>query len=399
MSINTNRVETDRTETLVCSHCDVHVSGEDHATTDAGDILCPDCAGTCVRCECTCIADDMSEVQIERGRRRYVQHWCESCTDDHAYRCADCSYRFDELSHNNSHDERICSYCAESYFTCDECDNTRPNEDYGGDGRCQSCCGNDSSRVINDYSYRPHAIFHPSRAECDATRAYGVELEVESVSGSLEDNAEEVQELTGDFAYLKYDGSLNNGFEIVSHPGTLAYHRTAWEEFFAKRPRGLRSYDTSTCGLHVHASKRGLTPLQIAKIVFFVSAHDNSHFIRRIAGRDANRYCKKVMKKLGDCHRDDDRDRYHAVNLCPSHTVEFRLFRGTLKRESFFRALEFVDAIIKYCEPAARSIEDATSADAFTSWLLGDKKHKDAWPNLYATCHDYVRGNDAEEGE
>lgn len=392
--------DTDRTETLVCSHCEEHVSEEEHFTTDSGDVLCPDCEGHCENCEEICPVNDMSTVRVPRQRGGEVQ-WCQGCVDSHASTCADCGDVFDHItlaSGTNADGETVCESCADHYFACEECDETRHNDDYGEDGRCQSCC-DDSSRVIHDYSYRPLAIFHPSRDECDATRAYGVELEVESVSGDLYDNAKKVRALLGEFAYLKYDGSLNNGFEVVTHPGTLAYHRTAWDEFFSKRPRGLRSYDTSTCGLHIHASKRGLTPLQIAKLVFFVSAPINARFIRRIAGRDANRHCRKVQKKLGDCHRDDDGDRYHAVNLCPSRTIEFRLFKGTLNKQSFFRALEFVDALIKYCEPAARSIEDAISADAFNAWLLGDKKHKDAWPNLYATCHDYVHGNDADEGE
>jgi len=37
-------------------------------------------------------------------------------------------------------------------------------------------------------------------------------------------------------AYCKHDGSLNDGFEIVTHPMTLDYHlhRMPWEELLEK---------------------------------------------------------------------------------------------------------------------------------------------------------------------
>jgi hypothetical protein len=57
--------------------------------------------------------------------------------------------------------------------------------------------------------------------------------------------------------YLKGDGSLNDGFEIVTHPMThdWAMEKFPWEMIEKLRRSGYRSWDTDTCGLHVHASR------------------------------------------------------------------------------------------------------------------------------------------------
>ena len=55
---------------------------------------------------------------------------------------------------------------------------------------------------------------------------------------------------------------------------------------------------------------------------------------------------KKILDKAKS-----DRNRYVAVNLCNTHTVEFRLFRGTLKLNTILATLQLVNHI---CELAYR---------------------------------------------
>ena len=55
-------------------------------------------------------------------------------------------------------------------------------------------------------------------------------------------------------------------------------------------------------------------------------------------------------KKLLDKAK-SDYNRYVAVNLLNSNTIEFRLFRGTLKLNTILASLQLVDAI---CETAIR---------------------------------------------
>lgn len=63
----------------------------------------------------------------------------------------------------------------------------------------------------------------------------------------------EVLELANDQEeqiYIKHDGSLNEGFEIVTHPMTLRYHREnmPWKEVCHQVvEQGYRSHMTDTC--------------------------------------------------------------------------------------------------------------------------------------------------------
>lgn len=390
-AVETPAVETPAVDdTIACSQCDCEISRDDALTLASGEAACEDCALWCERCE-----EYHTETTVVRmPRRHHTEHWCEDCVSDHAFHCGDCGNTFHEdMGYgDNTSGDTVCEACAESYFSCEGCQDTI-HVDYarhGDDGiYCRSCYSSrEDSEIIHCHSYKPIPVFHPSRDECDKSRAYGVELEVESMgdrsmgdrsTGDRDNDAERVQSIMGDFVYLKHDGSLHDGFEIVSHPATLAYHREKWQEFFTKRPRSLRSASTSTCGLHIHARRKGMTSLQIAKIVCFVNSPSNCDLVTKIARRDGNSYCKKYDKKLSSAHRDPDRTRYQAVNLEPYNTIEFRLFKGTLSYVQFTQALEFVDAIIEYCAPASRSIAESLRGDSFNAYVTKNKKQ---WPAL-----------------
>ena len=57
--------------------------------------------------------------------------------------------------------------------------------------------------------------------------------------------------------YLKEDGSVYNGFEIVSHPGELDYfmNHFKWKGIENLARKGFQAWKRPCCGLHVHVSK------------------------------------------------------------------------------------------------------------------------------------------------
>jgi hypothetical protein len=63
--------------------------------------------------------------------------------------------------------------------------------------------------------------------------------------------------------------------------------------------------------------------------------------------------------------------RYKAVNLCNSNTVEFRFFKGTLKRDTIIASIQWVDTIIQYCR--STQLKDLFSTD----WddIFGNTEH------------------------
>ena len=79
--------------------------------------------------------------------------------------------------------------------------------------------------------------------------------------------------------YIKTDGSLDEGLELVTHPMTLEYHlnEMPWAEVLRKaQSMGYLSHAAGTCGLHVHISRLafGCTYEQqeaaIARLLYFV---------------------------------------------------------------------------------------------------------------------------------
>lgn len=159
--------------------------------------------------------------------------------------------------------------------------------------------------------------------------------------------------------YIKSDGSLDDGMEIVTHPMTLEYHLNefCWNDILHECVHlGYCSHQTSTCGLHIHVNRDSLGQSReeqeetISRILYFVEQHWSEllKFSRRsesAMNRWAARYGyestpKKILDKAKSSY-----GRYSAVNLCNYHTVEFRLFRGTLKLNTFIATLQMVNRI------------------------------------------------------
>jgi hypothetical protein len=221
----------------------------------------------------------------------------------------------------------------------------------------------------------------------------GFELEVES-NGDDYDGPELVQSYLGDLAYFKEDGSLNDGFEIVTHPMTLAYaHSMNWEWTQGLLDKGYRSWDRSTCGLHVHVDRRGFNG-RLHQYSFTLLLMRNKALSYLIAGRQGNSYASfdrsnrlEIPKHLKG--QNNYAQRYSAVNVLPTSTLEVRMFRGSLKKERILAALEYVHSAVEYSRGARSGVgaEEYLTAPAFVQWLRG---HKDLYPNLLSYINQSV---------
>lgn len=132
---------------------------------------------------------------------------------------------------------------------------------------------NDS--IIHDYYYKPDPIFYGK-----GQPHYGIELEIDE-GGEYDDNAERILNIgnrINEHIYCKHDGSLDDGFEIVSHPATLEYHTNTipWKKILDEAlEMGYYSHNSGTCGLHVHINRAALGESveeqenTIARIVYF----------------------------------------------------------------------------------------------------------------------------------
>ena len=109
-------------------------------------------------------------------------------------------------------------------------------------------------KPIHDY-YCPSPCFWG-----DGPFYFGVELEIDE-AGEDSDNARHLLAIANQGQprlYCKHDGSLDDGFEPVTHPMSLSYHRTEmpWEALLWEAVRmGYFSHQSGTCGLHIHVSR------------------------------------------------------------------------------------------------------------------------------------------------
>jgi hypothetical protein len=221
---------------------------------------------------------------------------------------------------------------------------------------CASCydevCG-----AIEDYSYKPEPVFYGKDS-----MFLGVELEIDE-GGKDNCNAERIKDIANirkEHIYIKSDGSLDDGMEIVSHPMTLKYHMNTmdWESVMHTAiDLHYRSHQTSTCGLHVHVNRSAFGDDEdeqeeiISKILYFVEKHWNEIFkFSRRSKSKMNRWSarygfEKTGAEILDKAKTSGNGRYSAINLCNYKTIEFRLFRGTLKYNTFIATLQLVSEI------------------------------------------------------
>ena len=120
---------------------------------------------------------------------------------------------------------------------------------------------------------------------------------------------------------------------------------------------GYRSHQTSTCGLHIHVNRDSLGDDRdeqeevISRILYFVEHHWNEllKFSRRTESqiaRWAARYgIKDNPKATLDNAKKNCSGRYSCVNLTNYNTIEFRIFRGTLKYNTLAATLQLVNKI------------------------------------------------------
>lgn len=326
-------------------------------------------------------------IAVDYGNR-FV---CEQCADEYYKMCDHCQGLFSQfyIAVNTNH-ITLCDCCYDDhYFTCAGCDEVYHQdeaENIDGYLYCESCAEDRRGSVL-PYSYKPDPIFYGGNA------GYGIELEIDN-GDYREEAAEAISQAGRGHIYLKEDGSLSEeGIEIVTHPATLEYHvnHFPWSEICeAALSYGYRSHDTDTCGLHIHASRSlfGDTILEqdltIAKIILLIDRWYDTKIVK-FARRNIHKMRQWADKPNADIRPEDDdfdavnkskrtaTDRYKAVNLCNSHTVEFRFFKGTLKRDTIIASIQWVDTIVNYCKTT--SLKDLFSTD----WdeIFGNTEHEE----------------------
>lgn len=326
---------------------------------------------------------------------RRVQLLCTACSNEYPdlQGCERCGTldNADNFEYYNFLDESVCRSCQENITTCNGCNETIWCDD--SDHEC-----NEDFAPIKSFDWKPRGgfTFHGS----DENNVFmGFELEVEaSYANSRYDGANRMNEILGkqDRGFLKSDGSLEDGFEIVTQPHTLSAYMEdfPWTAIAELRDEGFRSWDTDTCGFHIHISRKAFGwssdddfnkgKYEAHLLRFTKLIYDNQrHVSRYVAGRNSNRWAAytdkgNLTRKIKTGYQSNSR--YSAVNVANRDTIEIRVFKGSLRVERLKAYIQFVHSITQYTRVLHVSPnENNLLWRKYTGWL---RKNEQEYPEL-----------------
>jgi len=326
-----------------CEHCGDWVHEDD--AVDACDYIY--CGTSCAerdgyyQCEhCGEWHETLQDVRSTYG----TVPWCGSCVDNDAYRCDDCGAYMTAGASQHIGNSYYCPECAENH------------QDH-----------------LHEYGYVP-----PIRFFGVGPLYLGVELETDSGYDRME-YCDDLMGIEGfpDRFWMTKDGSLDNGVEITSMPMTLAEHVACHGMYEliaeAARSHGFVSHNSGRCGLHIHVSRAALGKSEVVqdaggyKMMRLLQRFERQFHI--FSRRTDTNWCSyktcgnyEPMDDAPSISKRDDqkepgvlrkaaamkRETTHAQALNFQHgsTFEFRIFRGTLKWETYYACLAIVEGIV-----------------------------------------------------
>lgn len=388
--------------TAECFECGEKIhAGENYYQLSNGDYICEHCYEesyiTCEHCG--------KVLRVEDAIVAWDECLCRDCAEQVGECCEDCGewVRHEDIIrlHNGDH---ICSRCFDNNggFYCENCREAFLGEEYGGENDCGAflCtdCWEESGGCLESYLEDGYSdTFRPRKTPADELKEkagesllfLGFELEsggVRTAGECLETlNSISPQNSDDDFLF-KEDGSIPDfGAELVSQPGTLAWHKNfKWERILRElRAGGFKSHDLGgECGLHVHFNRSFLSESQAGLLDYFVQK--NQPFFEKFARRENSRWAKFGSGMYGI-----QKGKYTAVNFSHEETVEIRIFRGTLKTSTLLATLELVDLLVRFCKQQSfHSL--ATAKNALSNFGEFCKKINARVPELYDELFSYL---------
>lgn len=319
-----------------------------------------------------------------------------------------------------NYDGLYCYDCLTSLSSmCERCGNTITILSSTSNGICETCnnlsfcsCGNtkhvDSVKcepceieVIKHYRYKKTPIFYGKDS-----MYMGIELETENVNlphDVVVKVASQIErKILPNMVVMKRDGSIgdvgNNAFEIVFEPMTFTYLKKEikpqLEDMFKYlNSKGFVSFNTLSCGMHIHVNRTYFTDISLYKLSqFFLN---NSKFITFVSQRNTenlNRWSKVsniVNLERGLIKTIKERatpSRYSALNLT-TNTVEFRIFRGCNTIQQFYKNIEFIHAL---CTFITNENFETCTVDNFKEFVKKNNRYK----NLNNFFEDPTKANE-----
>ena len=323
---------------------------------------------------------------------------CQDCHDTFS-ECFECGRLIDT---ENDHDYNcmdhgyICERCtSRSYHYCDGCEQyIRDGEECGHededeDDREYDCQEEQEDYAVNSqlngYNFKPTTKYFwsivngvpNSETVADDSLFFGIEIETQSTLDSIRSGVQCFHDnVSNTVGYVKRDGSVSDGMEINTHPMTLDY---IYDEFFSDTLEqlvslGWRAWKQSSCGIHVHLSKRAFaSTTHKARFQLFIMRNEQQ--MVRFARRRSPSYAKfsddEESQFIDRAKGNPNHDRFCAVNWQPDETVELRIFRSTIKPSGVIGIVEMAHALFHFTKQSTcRMMYDGLFTwDAFVEWV------------------------------
>jgi uncharacterized protein YbcV (DUF1398 family) len=334
---------------------------------------------------------ELLDVFEESKLNRRLQNAISS-VDDELITCSDCSslsYRDDSI-YVDDRGDWVGDCCRDNYEYHDGHDQYYHVDDYPEYEDAEDGYG------VYGYDYDVTQQLSPQYYK-NETRLIATEIESERRNSCSDDIVHDIHNTMKHFALCKHDGSLDNGFEIVTAPATLGIHKERWTRFCEQNYSDqLSSWNTGTCGMHVHVDRASLTPLDIGKLLVFINGTYNAKFIEKIAGRDSRQWSAKKFKRVKDALNRSDK--YEALATHKPRTIEFRIFRGNIAKQGILRNLEFVDALCNWVGTVGIDKDtDSVYSLSYTNFIkyMNRSENKGLYPYLFSWLvrKGYNKGN------
>lgn len=307
----------------LCSECG-KIEDEGEMTTIDGELVCQDCLDN------EFVWSDHQQCYIRRDYATWVE-CIDSYVDDETLndefeRCQCCDgYFLSEDMYTTDDDYTLCDYCYHN-----ETNNGYYDSDNG---------------FIEDYDYRPEPTFFGG----NQTKYLGLEWEIDGGG----ENGYIAQKIFGGVqeVYCKHDGSLDAGFEVVTHPCTPEYMlNLPWANWCDQVLD--EGYDNRNgVGIHIHVSRKHFNGRSaIGRLVRFF--YENYDDMRKFAARSESsarewaNYAPIDEEFTDDeCYDASTDDKYYAVNVLHNASIEIRIFATAYQPQAIKAYIQMVDIL------------------------------------------------------
>ena len=225
--------------------------------------------------------------------------------------------------------------------------------------------------MVRDYSFKDYDLnfikgehweTHPEK-----NLYIGFELEVEfplSNDGEMNDISDYIEYKYDEILCCKWDSSLNNGFEFISHPIHVELYENGYMESVLTKLLGdLSKYGgvvSSTTGLHFHVSRKGFSRNGFSRRILCLMTNfreelmkHSGRFDYKVEGYDERsrfNYCEFPALTLSNINTNElaiTRGHRTALNCANDDTIEFRFFAATLSVKEFLKRVSIVINLVR----------------------------------------------------